>query len=223
MNFSDAQRAAFRDEARALDGIDTAVYERFEKDPLEPIIGLGAPDTRVAFFGRDPGRDEVRHGMPFIGAGGQKVRETLHRYLYGREIPDFESSVAVGQRFFWANTVPYKPIGNKAWSMQVKKRFQPLMAEVLLRNWNGSDVIALGRDAFFWFGINQPKEVRAALEEFWERGDRYEAFLEMPLALADGAARTFKLYPLPHPSPLNATWYGRFPDLLTARLRWLDV
>lgn len=223
MNFSDAQCAAFREGAQGLDRIDTAVYERFDKDPLEPIIGLGAPDMRVAFFGRDPGRDEVKHGMPFIGAGGQKVRETLYRYLHGREMPDFESSVAVGQRFFWANTVPYKPIGNKAWSMRVKKRFQPLMAEVLLRNWNGTEVIALGRDAFFWFGINQPREVRAALDEFWERPDRYEASLDTPLALADGTGRTFRLYPLPHPSPLNATWYSRFPELLSARLRQLGV
>lgn len=223
MNFSDAQHAAFRQEALTLDGIDIAAYECCDKDPLEPIIGLGEPDLRVGFFGRDPGRNEVKHGIPFIGAGGQKVRATLYRHLYGSEMPDFESSVEVGRRFFWANTVPYKPIGNKAWSMRVKKRFQPLMAEVLLRNWRGRDLIVLGREAFFWFGIHQPPAVRAALTEFWARPDRYEAFVETPLALADGTERTFRLCPLPHPSPLNATWYSRFPDLLAGRLEQLDV
>ena len=61
----------------------------------------------------------------------------------------------MGEKFFWANTVPYKPTGNKAWSMKVKKQFQPLMAELLLTTWNGRDLITLGREAFLWFGINQ--------------------------------------------------------------------
>ena len=37
------------------------------------------------------------------------------------------------------------------------------------------------------------------------------------------AARRIALHPLPHPSPLNAAWYGRFPGLLAARLRALDA
>ena len=44
------------------------------------------------------------------------------------------------------------------------------------------------------------------------------------VTLDDGRGRTRRiaLHPLPHPSPLNATWYGRFPGLLAARLRALD-
>jgi uracil-DNA glycosylase len=143
--------------------------------------------------------------------------------LYGSELPDFDASVAVGEKFFWANTVPYKPTGNKAWSMKVKKQFQPLMAELLLTTWNGRDLITLGREAFLWFGINQAKEVQQRLDAFWEREDRFESFIEVELACASGAKRTFRIHPLPHPSPLNATWYKRFPDLLLARLRQLKV
>lgn len=223
MPLSAEQLNAFRELARDLPGIDTETYAAFGKDPLDPVIGLGAADTRVGFFGRDPGRDEVQHGMPFIGAGGQKVRAACYRHLYGRDLPDFDASVTVGCDFFWANTVPYKPLGNKAWSMAVKKRFQPLVARLLFDTWHGNDLITLGREAFLWFGILQSKETRQALEAFWTREDRFETSLSTELALSDGRRKTFRLHPLPHPSPLNATWYKRFPDLLVARLDQLDV
>ena len=119
-------RQALRDLAADTDGIDTAIYATYDRDPLEPIIGLGDADAPLCFFGRDPGREEVRHGEPFIGAGGQIVRRVLYRHLNGAEMPDFEAGRALGRHYFWINTVPYKPIGNKAWSMAVKRRFQPL-------------------------------------------------------------------------------------------------
>lgn len=220
---STKQKQRFRQQAERISGIDIAVYQQFEKDPMDPVIGLGAADTRVGFFGRDPGRDEVQHQMPFIGAGGQKVRTTLYQHLYGTSMPDFEASVAVGQDFFWANTVPYKPVGNKAWSMKVKKQFQPLMAELLMDSWDGADLITLGREAFLWFGINQEKPVKQALEAFWESEERFFTHIETPLTGADGRSKVIRLHPLPHPSPLNATWYKRFPELLAQRLRQLEV
>ncbi len=220
---TDTQRLrAFRALAADLAGIDTDVYHTFGRDPLDPVIGLGAADARVAFFGRDPGRDEVQHDMPFIGAGGQKVRSALHQHLYGTPLPDFAASVAVGRHCFWANTVPYKPIGNKAWSMKVKKQFQPLVADLLLNAWRCNDIITLGREAFLWFAINQDKATKEKLEQFWERDDRFERSVEVELA-ADAARRTLRLHPLPHPSPLNATWYRHFPELLAARLQQLEL
>src|SRR5699024_628144 len=98
----------FRRQAGAIDGIDVEVYRQYDKDPLAPIIGLGEANLRIALFGRDPGREEVRHGEPFIGAGGQKVRQALYQHLHGAPLPDFAASVAVGRALFWANTVPYK-------------------------------------------------------------------------------------------------------------------
>ncbi len=214
---------AFRKLAEELTGIDLPVYQEYKRNPFDPVIGMGDPDTKIAFFGRDPGRDEVQHHMPFIGAGGQKVRTAIYEYLYNKPLPDFAASVEVGKGFFWANTVPYKPVGNKAWSMKVKKTFQPLVADLLINGWNGTAVITLGREAFLWFAINQPREVKQQLEAFWEREDRFETFTEVEVAAADGNRRKLKLYPLPHPSPLNATWYKRFPDLLKQRLRQLKV
>lgn len=222
MILADDLRAAFRERAARLRGVDLPVYKKFSKDPHEPIIGLGDRDARIGFFGRDPGADEVKHGMPFIGAGGQKVRAGLYRHLYGCEMPDFAASVEVGQKFFWANTVPCKPLGNKAWPMKVKRDFCELMIEVLLDYWHGCEVIPLGREAFFWFGMTAGKPVREQLEAFWSRDDRYSACIEVELR-SRSAARIFRLHPLPHPSPLNATWYKRFPELLERRLMQLDV
>jgi uracil-DNA glycosylase len=105
----------------------------------------------------------------------------------------------------------------------VKKQFQPLVADLLLHTWRGQDIITLGREAFLWFAINQDKAVKAQLEEFWEREDRFESHTEITLTARDGTQRRLRLHPLPHPSPLNATWYKRFPDLLVARLRKLKV
>lgn len=206
--------------ANQIVGIDLEVYETFNKDPLIPIIGKGPKAAGVAIFGRDPGREEVRHGMPFIGAGGQKVRAVIHQALFGVEMPDFDASVKAGSSFFWANTVPYKPVGNKAWSQKVKKQFRDLMAEILLLEWDGDRVITLGREAFLWFGLGADREERARMDTFWKSENRFEEVFTCPFSLGD-VSRNLYLYPLPHPSPLNATWYKRFDGLLAARLEQL--
>ena len=58
-----------------------------------------------------------------------------------------------------------------------------------------------------------PTPLGPVIKDFWARDDRYEAVLEVELA-----GKRIRLHPLPHPSPLNATWYPRFPALLDARL-----
>ncbi len=218
------RREALRRLAAELEGIDREVYLAAGRDPLEPIIGAGNPDARIALFGRDPGRDEVVHQLPFVGAGGQKVRTTLYQHLYGAPMPDFDASIAVGRYLYWANTVPYKPIGNKAWSMQAKRRFQPLVADLLIHAWRGADVITLGREAFLWFGLALDRSGRQRLDAFWgDEAQRFVDHCEVTLGAPDGAARTLRLHPLPHPSPLNATWYARFPALLAQRLARLEL
>lgn len=214
---------AMRREAAELERLDREVYRQFDRDPLTPIVGLGPRRAKLAVFGRDPGRKEVEIGLPFVGAGGQKVREALYRHRHGRSLPDFEASLSVGEDLFWINTVPYKPLGNKAWPMAVKRRFQPLVAALLTRQWQSEQVITLGREAFFWFGIGQTKEVRDALEAFWSRDDRFSATHVTELTLDDGERKRFVLAPLPHPSPLNQRWFKRFPELLAQRLTALAI
>lgn len=224
MTLNAQQLQAFRTLAAETDGIDVEVYHRFGKDPLDPVLGLGGRDARIGFFGRDPGKDEVQHGEPFIGAGGQLVRRALYRCLHnGQALPDFEASREIGRGFFWANTVPYKPVGNKAWSTRIKQRFQPLVATLLVDDWDGTEMITLGREAFLWFGLLQSRQVKDQLDAFWQREDRFQASISVSLTSIRGKTRQIRLHPLPHPSPLNATWYGRFPGLLDARLADLDA
>ncbi len=219
-----AQLDAFRAEAERTAGIDLAAYAAHGRDWRDPVLGLGPAGAPLCIFGRDPGRTEVERGLAFVGRGGQLVRAALHRRRFGADAPapTFDESLAAGDGVFWLNTVPYKPVGNKAWSMAVKRRFQPLVADLLLGAWRGHDVIVLGREAFFWFGIGQAPATAAALEAFWGRDDRHAATLAIEYRHA-GRARTLRLAPLPHPSPANAAWFGRFPGLLAARLQALAV
>jgi uracil-DNA glycosylase len=189
-----------RAEARKGDmAIDVAVYEEAGLDPSEPVLlGSGTLDSRVGIFGRDPGRNEVLERQPFIGKGGQLIREALGE-----------------RRVFWANTVPYKPLGNKAWSVKVKRRFLPMIREFLVEHWQGDQLITCGNVAFEWFGLAD-KQTKAELAAFWKRADRYEATLDVTLD-----DKRITLHPLPHPSPLNATWYPKFPALIRKRLQSL--
>ena len=197
--------------------IDREVYADAGIDPFTPIVlGSGSLRARVGVIGRDPGRFEVLRGEPFIGAGGRKLRDGLHRALHGGDCPDEAAAVAVGQQVFWANTVPFKPVGNKAWSVPTQRRFAPVMARLVLELWQGEDLITCGNGAFAWIGLVEPA-LRPSLDAFWARPDRYEASLSL-----DVRGRALRLHPLPHPSPLNATWFKRFPALLDARLAALD-
>jgi uracil-DNA glycosylase len=193
--------------------LDIDAYRGAGRDPTDPVItGSGSLEAELGFFGRDPGRREVELGEPFIGAGGQLVRGVLFRALGGSGEPSLEESIEAGRRVFWANTCPYKPKGNKAWSVRVKRRFAPLVTELIVGDWVGNTLITLGNEAFFWFALAEPA-LRGSLEEYWSRDDRYEAELSVELG-----GKSIRLCPLPHPSPLNAKWHRRFPDLLARRL-----
>ena len=212
-------RNAFRAEAqRGEMPVDHQVYETFELSVTEPVLlGSGSLDSPVGIFGRDPGRTEIQLREPFVGKGGQHIRNGLHRAIHGLDCPNLEASIEVGRSVFWANTVPYKPLGNKAWSVGIKRRFLPMVHELLTQHWTGDHLLTCGRVAFFWFALAD-KTLKPELEAHWSREDRFETSLTIQLG-----DKPITLHPLPHPSPLNATWYKRFPELIDRRLealRW---
>ena len=193
--------------------IDVAVYEGAGMPPTEPLVcGSGSLTARIGFFGRDPGTHEVIHREPFIGAGGRILRDVLHERLHGGAAPSVAAAREAGRSMFWANTVPYKPVGNKAWSVKVKRRFSPFIAELLVDHWAGDQLITLGNVALDWFRFEAPHE-KDRLAAFAKRDDRYGESLTITLR-----DKAITLHPLPHPSPLNAAWYRKVPDLLRARL-----
>lgn len=199
--------------ARGEMDVDVAAYAEAGIPVTTPVLlGSGTLDAAVGFFGRDPGRHELLLREPFIGKGGQLIRDGLHRAARGGGCPDLAASVDIGRSVFWGNTVPFKPTGNKAWSVKVKRRFVPMVTELLVERWAGRDLITLGNVAFDWFRLAD-RSLGPVLKGFWARPDRYQASLEVELR-----GKAIRLHPLPHPSPLNATWYPRFPSLLDARL-----
>ena len=210
--------AAVRTEAlREEFPIDRPVYERSDRDPFDPVLFAGSLHAKVAVLGRDLGKDEVAAAQPLIGAGGRLVRAGLFEARNGKT-PDASDRtlLEVLDHVLLTNTVPYKPPGNKAYSRVVKERFRPMVAELLAEQWTGGNhVITLGNEAFAWFAPYADSE---AMEAFWNREDRYEA--EITCEIVSGPARkSFVLLPLPHPSPLNARWFKKFPELLGKRLR----
>ena len=75
-------------EAKCADfPVDTAVYQRSDKDPTRPILYAGSLDAPVCVFARDLGKDEVAAGEPLIGAGGRLVRAGLYEAWHGEPPP----------------------------------------------------------------------------------------------------------------------------------------
>jgi uracil-DNA glycosylase len=207
-------------EARKGDmSLDLAPYKVAKRDAYVPILFAGNLDANVAVMARDLGWKEVINGQPLIGDAGQRVRRTLYRSLFGEEAPtdDVELKRAM-EHILFTNTVPYKPVGNKAYPNAIKERFRPYILELLTCHWKGDHIIPMGTEAFMWYA---PYVDAGAMEAFWKRKDRYEA--ELPATLvADCDGNTVRkhvtLAPLPHPSPLNRTYLELFPELLQKRL-----
>ena len=199
--------------------IDLPIYEGAGKTPTQPILYAGKLESKICFFGRDLGKDEVSQGQPLIGSAGKMLRKGFYRGIYHQEPSSPEDLQSICDRALLTNTVPYKPPGNKAYTIKVKERFRPFIAQLLVIYWGGNQIVTLGTEAFKWFAPYGPKK---RLEEFWQRGDRYEAQLPITLEALDFQGnkhqRQVSLLPLPHPSPLNKRYYAKFPQMLQQRI-----
>ncbi|WP_013325194.1 uracil-DNA glycosylase family protein [Gloeothece verrucosa] len=204
---------------REIFPIDTGVYKAAGKEPTQPILYFGNLKSQICFFGRDLGRDEVYAAQPLIGAAGTLVRQGFYEAIYKKKPKTKKDLETVGDRAILTNTVPYKPPGNKAYSIEVKERFRPFIERLLVLHWEGNQIITLGTEAFKWYA---PYGAKGEINKFFLREDRYEAKLKVTLAATDEQKMTHKrevtLLPLPHPSPLNQKYYELFPQLLQERL-----
>ncbi len=214
-------RAVQHEAERADFPIDREAYERHGKDPTEPVLFAGNLDAPVAILGRDLGKDEVAVGQPLVGAGGRLVRVGIYEWKHGEPPPRSDRKIESALDLaLLANTVPYKPPGNKAYPERIKARFRPFVAELLVDHWTGDRLLTLGTEAFQWFApYADPDE----MAELWARGNRYEsAELDCELTVEIGGKtrkKKVRVGPLPHPSPLNQRWFGVFPALILQRLR----
>ena len=145
--------------------IDVDVYKAAKKEPTHPILYGGNLQSQLCFFARDLGKDEVYAGEPLIGAAGSLIRQGFYQALHGEKAKSQKELNTVCNRILLTNTVPYKPPGNKAYLMGVKKRFRPFVAQLLVLYWSGNQIITLGTEAFKWFApFGKKGEVNDFLE-----------------------------------------------------------
>ena len=225
MSDIDTLIAKIQQEARREEfPIDTDVYQEFNLEPTYPILYGGNLQSPLCFFGRDLGKDEVQARQPLIGASGTMVREGLYYAIHQKKAPsrnDLDTTTC--DRLLLTNTVPYKPPGNKAYLVKVKKRFRPFIEQLLIFHWQGNQIITLGTEAFKWF---IPYGEKGEVENFYKSRDRFERKLTVNLSATDDLGMTHQraiiLLPLPHPSPLNQKYYGAFPRMLQTRLAQVE-
>ena len=216
--------AQIQQEARKKEfPIDIPVYKSASLEPTYPVLFAGNLHSPLCFFGRDLGRDEVHARQPLIGAAGKLVRQGFYQAIHQHKATSDKELQTVCERILLTNTVPYKPPGNKAYSTEVKKRFRPFVERLLVFHWQGSQIITLGTEAFKWFTHYGG---RGEVNRFWQQSDRYETKLSVNLTATDATGMEHQkpvyLLPLPHPSPLNQTYYARFPQMLQQRLKEVE-
>ena len=203
--------------------IDIPVYKSAKLEPTHPVLYAGNLHSPLCFFGRDLGRDEVHARQPLIGAAGTKVRQGFYEMMYGKSTNSIEELKRICDRVLLSNTVPYKPPGNKAYTVKVKERFRPFVERLLVFHWQGNQIITLGTEAFKWYA---PYKEKGEIDQFFKRSDRYEAKLTVSMTATDGEGnsqqKSITLLPLPHPSPLNKRYYAIFPEMLQQRLAQVE-
>ena len=204
--------------------IDVPVYKSAGIQPTEPILYAGNLASPLCFFGRDLGKDEVLARQPLIGASGTMVRQGFYYSVYQKKAPSRkELDNTTIERVLLANTVPYKPPGNKAYLVKVKKRFRPFLEQLFVFHWQGNQMITLGTEAFKWFATYGTK---GELDSFYRSEDRFENKLTVNISATDDSGtshtKVLTLLPLPHPSPLNQKYYAAFPKMLQQRLAQVE-
>ena len=204
--------------------LDVPVYKAANLEPTQPILYAGNLQSPLCFFGRDLGKDEVMARQPLIGASGTMVRKGFYYSIYQQKAPtrkDLDTTII--DRVLLSNTVPYKPPGNKAYLVKVKKRFRPFLERLFVFHWQGNQFITLGTEAFKWFASYGGK---GELDSFFKTSDRYENKITVNLTATDDSGMThtkaITLLPLPHPSPLNQKYYAAFPGMLQKRLAQVE-
>jgi len=185
-------------------------YAAAGRDAHLPILCAGALDAPFCAVGRELGREEVLRGEPLVGMAGRRFRRAAHEALVGPAPRAERRFAAVLAHVLLTNTVPYRPVGNRAYDRATKDRFRPFVERLLSTHWTGARLIALGQHAFLWFA---PYAAPGAVESLWrDRGRRFETSLPVTIR---GKRATLRC--VPHPSPLSP-FKADFPALLARAL-----
>ncbi len=214
MRASDTLRGllgAVADEARrAPFDICRDTYTAARRDPHEPILCAGNLDAPYCAVARELGKDEVLLGEPLIGMSGRRFRRAVHEARIGAAPKSERRFEAVLEHVLITNTVPYRPVGNRAYGRATKERFRPFVERLLAEHWTGDQLLALGQHAFLWFA---PYAAPGEVADAWaDREQRFDRTLDVTIR-----GKHATLHCLPHPSPLSP-FKRDFAALLTRAL-----
>lgn len=191
-------------------------YRAAGRDPAVPILCAGSLDAPFCAFARELGRDEVLRGEPLVGIGGRRFRRAFHEAVVapgsGAAPPTEKRFADILPHVLLANTVPFRPVDNKAYDKETLERFRPFVERLLGDLWTGTRVLALGETAIKWFGGYAASP--SAADELW--ADPKRRFVGTLAITIRG--RALSVAPVPHPSPLSP-FKKEFAAILARRTR----
>ncbi len=106
----------------------------FEYDKC--VLCDGPIDSKIVVVARDLGREEIQKGVPLIGAAG-----LLFRFV----------ETGLGCDSFLCNTVPFKPVGNKSFPLEIRHKFKIIIECIIRDIIKPKAVIVIGNEALETF------------------------------------------------------------------------
>ena len=179
-----------------------AVLDRFEAGALtaearQAVFARGNPEARMMIVGEAPGRDEDRHGLPFVGRSGQ----LLDRMMGAIGLDE--------QGFYVTNVVNWRPAKNRtpnAGEIELCKPF-------LMRH------IALAEPDLLVLTGNVPLSAMTGQTGIMRQRGHWR---EVEVPTRDGGTRHIEALPIYHPAFLlrqPALKKDAWRDLLSLRLK----
>lgn len=91
----------------------------------KPVLFTGNIFSDILIVGRDLGKEEVEQGQVFVGRAGKFVRRGMKILGY------LEATDELPWDYCMTNLVPYKPAGNKCFSLDIRQNFWPIVNYVV--------------------------------------------------------------------------------------------
>ena len=144
--------------------LSTEEKKLFEFDKC--VLCDGPIDANVMVVARDLGKDEIKEGVPLIGAAGS---------LY-RLVEDSLNAEA-----FLCNIVPFKPMYNKAFPKNIREQFYPIV-DKLIKVVKPKAILAMGNESLCLFLGLESGILNFALDRQPLYGGRYHDIAIFPIA-----------------------------------------
>jgi len=136
------------------------------------VVCTGNPKAKILVVGRDLGEEEILYNEVLVGRTGSHFRKRARQIGFDPL-----------QDFLMTNTVPLRPLGNKAFPDEVRKYFWPVLGEIVAYI-NPKFILTLGNEALRSF-----VDTREGITKLTGKTIRLDGVINGPLII-----------PLVHPS-----------------------